>query len=39
MEAMKMENEINARAEGKITAVNIKVGDSVNQGDELMTIE
>ena len=38
MEAMKMENEINSRIDGVVVAVNISVGDSVNQGDELVVI-
>lgn len=38
MEAMKMENEINSRIDGTVAAVNISVGDSVNQGDELVVI-
>ena len=38
MEAMKMENEINARLDGIVTAVNISSGDTVNQGDELIVI-
>ncbi|SHJ05878.1 Biotin-requiring enzyme [Malonomonas rubra DSM 5091] len=38
MEAMKMENEINSRLDGTVSAVNISAGDSVNQGDELMVI-
>ncbi len=38
MEAMKMENEINARLDGTVSVVSISVGDSVNQGDELLVI-
>lgn len=38
MEAMKMENEINARLDGTVAAVSISSGDTVNQGDELMVI-
>ncbi len=38
MEAMKMENEINARAAGTVQAINICVGDAVNQGQELMLV-
>jgi len=38
MEAMKMENEINARIDGTVAAVNISTGDSVNQGDELVVM-
>jgi len=36
MEAMKMENEINAQLDGTVTAVNIHAGDSVSQGQELI---
>ncbi len=39
MEAMKMENNINADKEGKISAVKFKVGDSVLEGDVLVEIE
>jgi biotin carboxyl carrier protein len=38
MEAMKMENEINARLDGVVASVSISSGDNVNQGDELMVI-
>ncbi len=38
MEAMKMENEINSRIDGTVAAVNISIGDSVSQGDELVVI-
>lgn len=38
MEAMKMENEINARIDGTIASVSISAGDTVSQGDELMVI-
>ena len=38
MEAMKMENEINARLDGIISTVSISAGDTVNQGDELIII-
>lgn len=38
MEAMKMENEINARVDGEVKSVNAQVGDTVNQGQELMLI-
>ncbi len=38
MEAMKMENEINARIDGTISLVSISLGDTVNQGDELIII-
>lgn len=39
MEAMKMENNILASVDAKIKAVNIKVGDSVLEGDVLMNLE
>jgi biotin carboxyl carrier protein len=38
MEAMKMENEINARIGGTVTAVNVQEGDSVSQGQELVLV-
>ena len=38
MEAMKMENEINARIDGTITSVAISAGDTVSQGDELIVM-
>ena len=38
MEAMKMENNITADKEGKITAVKVKQGDSVLEGDVLVEI-
>ncbi|MBN2281378.1 MAG: biotin/lipoyl-binding protein [Candidatus Marinimicrobia bacterium] len=38
MEAMKMENEIQAKAAGTVTAVNVKEGDSVEEGIELVVI-
>jgi len=39
MEAMKMENNINADRSGKITALKCNVGDSVLEGDVLIEIE
>jgi len=39
IEAMKMENEITAHKDGKITKVSISVGDAVASGDALVTIE
>jgi len=39
IEAMKMENEITAHREGKVTKVAIAVGDAVASGDPLFTIE
>jgi glutaconyl-CoA/methylmalonyl-CoA decarboxylase subunit gamma len=38
MEAMKMENNINADKEGIITAVKVNTGDSVLEGDVLIEI-
>ena len=39
LEAMKMENEIPATKDGKITSVLASKGASVNTGDVLVTIE
>jgi glutaconyl-CoA/methylmalonyl-CoA decarboxylase subunit gamma len=38
MEAMKMENDIKAATEGKVTSVKIGNGDSVMEGDVLVEI-
>lgn len=38
-EAMKMENEVLAEKDGKITVVKIQVGDTVLQGDLLIEME
>ncbi len=38
MEAMKMENEIQAKTDGTVTAINVKEGDSVEEGIELVSI-
>lgn len=38
MEAMKMENQILAEKEGKVTAIKVKPGDSVLQNDTLLEI-
>ena len=38
LEAMKMENNINADRDGKITAINVKQGDSVLEGTDLVVI-
>ncbi len=38
LEAMKMENSIEADRAGKITAIKVKKGDSVLEGAELVTI-
>lgn len=39
LEAMKMENSINADRDGKVTAINVKQGDSVLEGTDLIIIE
>ncbi|ADV43683.1 biotin/lipoyl-containing protein [Bacteroides helcogenes] len=39
LEAMKMENSINADKDGKITAINVSKGDSVLEGTDLVIIE
>lgn len=39
LEAMKMENNVIADRDGKVTAVKVNVGDSVLEGSELVTIE
>ncbi|WP_373833861.1 biotin/lipoyl-containing protein [Bacteroides heparinolyticus] len=39
LEAMKMENNVIADKDGKVTAVKVNVGDSVLEGSELVTIE
>ena len=39
LEAMKMENNIAAGADGTVTAVNVAPGDAVGTGDVLVTIE
>ncbi len=38
MEAMKMENIINAPMAGKVKAIKVAVGDSVNQGLEMVVL-
>ena len=38
LEAMKMENEINAECDGTITSIVVNKGDSVMEGDVLLTI-
>jgi len=38
MEAMKMENEIQAKTDGTVTSINVKEGDSVEEGIELVSI-
>ena len=39
LESMKMENNINADKDGKITAINVNKGDSVLEGTDLVIIE
>ena len=38
MEAMKMENIINAHQDGTVQSVSVNAGDAVSQGDELLSI-
>lgn len=38
MEAMKMENVITAHTSGKVGAIRVNTGDTVNQGQELLVI-
>ena len=39
LEERKMENNINADKDGKITAINVNKGDSVLEGNDLVIIE
>jgi biotin carboxyl carrier protein len=39
LEAMKMENDVKAPTDGKITEVNVKEGIAVDKGDLLFAIE
>lgn len=39
LEAMKMENNINADRDGKVTVINVNKGDSVLEGTDLVVIE
>ncbi len=39
LEAMKMENDIVAACDGKVSAILVKKGDSVESNDVLMTIQ
>ena len=39
LEAMKMENNINADKDGTVTAISVNKGDSVLEGNVLVTIE
>ena len=38
LEAMKMQNNIEAENDGEITSVMVKIGDSVMEGSLLVTI-
>ncbi len=38
LEAMKMENEVVAPSDGTIASINVAVGDSVESGDILATM-
>jgi len=38
MEAMKMESEVNSPSAGKILAIHVASGDTVQAGDQLFTI-
>ena len=38
LEAMKMENDIVAPSAGTVASVNVSVGDSINSGDVLVTL-
>jgi biotin carboxyl carrier protein len=38
LEAMKMENEIQAEFDGTVTAVNVAQGDSILEGAPIVTI-
>jgi len=38
LEAMKMENEIQAAADGTVASVNVRKGDTINADDVLLTI-
>ena len=38
LEAMKMQNNINAESDGTITSVTVTKGDTVNEGVTLVTI-
>ena len=39
LEAMKMENSINADKDGKVAAINVSKGESVLEGTDLVIIE
>jgi acetyl-CoA/propionyl-CoA carboxylase biotin carboxyl carrier protein len=39
LEAMKMENSVNAEKSGVVTAINVVAGDSVSAGDTVVVVE
>jgi acetyl-CoA/propionyl-CoA carboxylase biotin carboxyl carrier protein len=39
LEAMKMENQINAEKEGTVAEIRVKAGDTVGAGDVVAVIE
>ncbi len=39
LEAMKMQNNIEAESEGTVASINVTKGDAVNEGDTLVTIK
>jgi biotin carboxyl carrier protein len=39
MEAMKMENEVQATIDGTVKEIKVKEGDSVSEGDVLIVLE
>ena len=39
LEAMKMENDIKADADGKVTAIHVSKGESILEGTDLITVE
>jgi len=39
VEAMKMENQVNAKAKGKVKAVNFAVGDQVDTETPIIELE
>ena len=39
LEAMKMENTVNAEKSGVVTSINVTTGDSVSAGDVVVEIE
>jgi biotin carboxyl carrier protein len=39
LEAMKMENEVDAERAGRVTEVHVSAGDNVSAGDVLFVLE